>query len=408
MKRITVNFLLIMLLFAAGCRQQTPGDNKKGISLSPDTLKVAEFAMQQFIDSGSYAGIIVRTVTVDSLLHSASCGYADIESQVPLNENHIFRLFSMSKPLVTAGLMTLYDEGKFTLDDPLADYIPVFRNTLVYTPADDGFTLEEQVTPITIRHLLTHTSGLGYVTYPQNYVDSSYIATGVTTYTEPLEIMVGKLAAIPLKCQPGSKWEYGLSIDVAGYLIEVLSGQPLDKFMKERIFAPLGMDDTSFGVPPEKHNRLTTLYNRDSSGKLQVLVAEGAGDYNNRFKEPAVNFSGGGGLASTIVDYDKFCRMLLMGGELNGKRVLKSSTVDMIMSDQLPEGVSYVEGKIGYGLGASVNYTTGQYGWSGAGSTAFTIYPQTGMAVLGFSQLYPSDHTFSNVYRDYIKKAIEE
>lgn len=408
MKRLLINFLITLLLVSAGCGQRTTGENKTATRLSPDTLALAEAAMQQFIDSGSYAGIVVRTVTGSSLLHSASFGYADIASQMPMNENHIFRIFSMTKPVVTAGLMTLYEEGKFTLDDPVADYIPAFRNTLVYTPSDTGFTLEEQVNPITIRHLLTHTSGLTYGWDREHYVDSIYNATGVTTATEPLDIMVEKLAAIPLKYQPGTKWEYGLSIDVAGYLIEVLSGQRLDKFMEEKIFGPLGMDDTGFGAPPEKHNRLTTLYTRDGAGKLQVLVAEGAGDYNNRFKEPAVNFSGGGGLVSTIIDYDKFCRMLLNGGELNGRRVLKSSTVDMIMSDQLPEGVPYVEGQIGYGLGGSVNYTTGQYGWSGAASTAFTIYPQTGIAVLGFSQLFWSDHTFSNVYRDYIKRAIEE
>jgi len=259
--------------------------------------------------------------------------------------------------------------------------------------------------------LLTHTSGLTYGWEPGSYVDSLYNVTGVINWDAPIGEKVKQLATLPLKFQPGTRWEYGLSIDVAGYLVEILSGKPLDQYFNETLFEPLKMDDTGFYVPEEKHDRLASLYSRDTAGKL-IVMRGSAGlseseetDFNAMFKSPTIHFSGGGGLVSTVDDYARFCMMLLNGGELEGVRILEESTVDLIMSDQLPEGASYVEGS-GYGLGGSVVLATGEYGWGGAASTSFSVFPADNMATLAFTQFMPSTYTYANEYKEIVKRAV--
>ena len=224
---------------------------------------------------------------------------------------------------------------------------------------------------------------------------------------------VKQLAGIPLKYQPGTRWEYSLSIDVAGYLVEVMSEMTFDKYLSVMVFEPLGMDDTGFHVPEEKHSRLAALYTKDEEGKLTKLsgtaglTEDEEADFNDIFKKPAIHFSGGGGLVSTVDDYERFCRMLLNGGELDGVRILEESTVDMIMSDQLPEAVDYASGS-GYGLGGHVNTESGAYGWSGAASTSFVIDPSHDLIALAFTQFMPSKYTYSDEYKSIIRRAVVE
>jgi CubicO group peptidase (beta-lactamase class C family) len=260
---------------------------------------------------------------------------------------------------------------------------------------------------MTIRHLLTHTSGLTYGWERGSFVDSLYMVNGVSMWDAPLADKVEQLSKLPLKYQPGTRWEYGLSIDVAGYLVEVLSGMPLDEYMQAKIFGPLKMIDTGFDVPEAKHERLSVLYGRDRDGKLIRAGGNIPGaDFNELFKSPAILFSGGGGLVSTMGDYERFCRMLLNGGILDGQRILQESTVQLIMSNQLPEGVTY-QGDLGYGLGGFYNPENGSYGWSGAASTSFTLYPQEGMAIMAFAQMMPSDYSYANDYRDLVRRAMK-
>ena len=193
---------------------------------------------------------------------------------------------------------------------------------------------------------------------------------------------------------------------MAGYLTEVLSGIPLDRYMQEKIFGPLGMDDTGFYVPENKHDRLSLLYGRDREGNLIPLESMMGADFNDLFKSLTVHFSGGGGLVSTMGDYERFCRMLLNGGILDGNRVLEESTVQLIMSDQLPEGVVYGE-RGGYGLGGFFDPETGAYGWSGAASTSFTLYPEEETAIMAFTQMMPSDYSYANDYRDLVRRAMK-
>jgi len=411
MKKSTSLILVgLMTLFAISCKQAKKPVSPEEVGMSPDTLAIADERMQAYIDEGKLAGIAVRTIKNDVIVHDGKYGYADLETKDPIKDNTIYRIFSMSKPVTTVALMTLYEEGRFELDDRLAEYIPEFGETLVYTSNEDGFTFEAQENDMTIRHLLTHTSGLTYGWQPGSYVDSLYRVTGVADWDAPIGDKVKQLARLPLKYQPGTRWEYGLSIDVAGYLIEVLSGMPLDEYLAREVFEPLKMEDTGFYVPLEKHSRLAVLYTRNEKGELMRLsgtagVTDAEADFNDIFKKPAIHFSGGGGLVSTVDDYARFASMLLNGGELDGVRILDKETVGMIMSDQLPEGVAYNKG-YGFGLGGQVELESGSYSWGGAASTNFVVNPVHELIILAFTQYMPSDYSYFGEYAGIVYRAI--
>jgi len=397
-------FLLIFvssLAFLAACTQSGKQETKSVKWLSKDTLELATNAVKKYVDDGNLAGVSVMVVKNGETVLSEQYGYADVETQKPMNDQTIFRAFSMTKPITTAALMILYDEGKFQLDDKVSDYIPEFATTQVYN--SETKTLEPQQKPMTIRNLLTHTSGLTYGFDTNSYVDSLYRASGANGWDDVLANKIKILAKMPLKYQPGTKWEYGLSIDVAGYLVEVLSGMPLDEYFKTKIYDPLNMDDSGFFVPEEKLHRFATIYSKDANGKL--IRYENV--FQDFFKKPAILFSGGGGSVATVEDYSHFAQMLLNGGEYNGVRILKETTVKMIMSDQLPEGVVYEETG-GYGLGGSYNTKNGQYGWSGAASTFFIADPKNNMTVLAFTQYIPFDITYALEFNNIVHRAIVE
>jgi len=392
--------LAILLFLIVSCGPGSLSSSPEKVGLSSDTLALATQKMQEFVDSGKWAGITTLVMKDDKIVYRERFGYANMEEELPIEENTIFRIFSMTKPITAVALMTLYDEGKFELDDKLSIYIPEFSDVMVYNAETE--LLEPQENELTIRHLLTHTSGIVYG-WGQSYVDSLYRVTGVGGWdSATIGDKVKILATLPLKFQPGTAWEYGLSIDVAGYLVEVLSGIPLDEFFQTRIFTPLKMEDTGFFVPEEKHERLAEVYYRDGERKLQP-----GGTMGERFKKPPTLFSGGGGLVSTMDDYLTFCRMLLNGGRLNGVKVLEEATVKMIMSDQLPASARYQEG-IGYGLSGQVDLETGVYSWAGAASTNFLIYPSKQTIIITYSQLMPSDYSYAYLFFDFVKRALIE
>jgi len=408
--KISLLMVGLLTLFTISCKQVTKPLSPSEVGMSPDTLALADGRMQAYIDEGKLAGIAVRTIKSGIIVHDAEYGYADIENDEAIKDNTIFRIFSMSKPVTTVALMTLYEDGRFELDDRLSEYIPEFAETLVYTATEDGIAFEPQEKEITIRHLLTHTSGLTYGWEAGSYVDSLYRLNGVADWDAPIGDKVKQLAKLPLKFQPGTKWEYGLSIDVAGYLIEALSGIPLDAYLSKEVFEPLEMEDTGFYVPEEKHSRLAALYTRNEEGELMKLsgtagVTDAETDFNDIFKKPATHFSGGGGLVSTVDDYARFSRMLLNGGELDGRRILEESTVQMIMTDQLPRGVDYNRA-YGYGLGGQVEQESGSYSWGGAASTNFVVNPMRELIILAFTQFMPSDYSYFGEYADIARRAI--
>ena len=386
--------LILTISFSCNNASETPS------SLSVDTLNLADAKMQSYVDEGKLSGISVLVIKDGETVHQRTFGLAHLAEERVLEEDAIFRIYSMSKPITAAALMILYDEGKFQLDDPVATYLPEFEETKVWV---DGEEVAQQEA-FTIRHLLTHTAGFCYG-WDVSYVDSLYAqaSPGGLWGLGTIENAVKVLADIPLKNQPGSKYEYSVSIDVAGYLVEVLSGLPFDEFLQTRLFDPLGMDDTGFDVPEEDFGRLAMIYTNTPESEELTPVE----DLTKGVMQKVTLFSGGGGLASTIGDYGKFGQMLLNGGELNGKRVLEESTVKLIMSDQMPSTASYEEG-MGYGLGGSVNLATGEYSWGGMASTLFVADPVNDMVILAFTQYIPfMGVPFASEFHELVRKAVE-
>ena len=399
----TVQLVLLGLIVIVTACKQNPSDvaTPESVGLSSDTLKIAESKMQEYVDNGKLAGISTLVIKDGKVVQRANFGFADIKTKSPIESNTIFRIFSMTKPITAVALMTLYDEGKFNLDDDISKYIPEFKDTKVYQKNRNSFELVPQDNEMTIRHLLTHTSGLSYG-WSKSYVDSLYNVTGANGWNGILGDKVKTLAGLPLNFQPGTQYCYGLSIDVAGYLVEVLSGMSLDDYFKTRIFNPLKMDDTGFYVSKEKLERFSDVYHYNQDGTL----AGADGYYKKAFKSPVTMFSGGGGLVSTIDDYKQFCMMLLNGGELDGIRVLSKETAQMIMSNQLPENVKYGESNT-YGLGGAVNIETEEYSWAGMASTNFWIDQKNNMIIITCAQLIPSDHSYAYVFKDLVMRALK-
>lgn len=403
MRKSVFLFVIVTLFLFSSCSQNLKSTTPESFGLSSDSLKLAEIEMQNYIDQGKLAGISTMVIKNGKTIQRANYGYADIENNKPIEDNTISRIFSMTKPITAVALMTLYDEGKFQLDDKISKYIPEFEHTKVYTESGDSFSLEAQNNEITIRHLLTHTSGISYGWDGDSYVDSLYRVNNVGGWDATIGEKVKLLAQMPLRFQPGTKWKYGLGIDVAGYLVEILSGEPLDLYFKNRVFDPLKMEDTGFYVPEDKHDRLARLYQIDEEGNLKAP----GGYFDEAFKKPVVLFSGGGGLVSTMEDYATFCKMLLNGGELNGTRILKEETAKLIITNQLPETAKYTDDS-GYGLSGGVRFDNGEYSWSGAASTSFLINPEKQMIVIAYTQLMPSDYEYATKFKKMVENALLE
>lgn len=393
-----ITLFTAVILFQNSCTNSGKQSTGDIAGISGDSVEAALTLMQQYIEGGKQAGISVMVIRNNETVVRKNFGYADIPNSKPIEDNTIFRVFSMTKPITAVALMTLYDEGKFKLDDKVSDFIPEFAETKVYNA--ETKTLEPQATPMTIRHLLTHTSGLTYGWDQKSYVDSLYRVTSASAWDGVLADKMKILAGIPLKHQPGTTYEYSVSIDVAGYLVEVLSGMPLDKYMKTKIFDPLKMEDTGFYVPEEKHSRLANVYTLVNDSLKEQPSMNGMS-----FKEPVTLFSGGGGLVSTMNDYSRFACMLVNGGELDGVRILTQPTVDLMMSNQLPAGVNYENGG-SYGLGGSVNPEKGHYGWSGAASTHFVADRKNNMVVITMTQFMPFNIEYALKFVDKIEKGI--
>ncbi|RFA26620.1 serine hydrolase [Alkalilimnicola ehrlichii] len=355
-------------------------------------------------------------------------GHMDVEAAKPVAEDTIFRIYSMTKPITSIAVMMLYEEGLFQLDDPVARFLPEFTDMQVYAgETANGPKLEPAKTLITIRQLLTHTAGLTYDFMMSSPVDAMYRANKIkfsTGKSGSLESMVKRLAEMPLLCHPGTEWNYSVATDVLGRLVEVISGQSLDRFFAERILEPLGMVDTAFQVPEDKLDRFAAMYT-PTPGTAVPLPASGpdparihpAPKGGLQLMDPADGIfarsvqilSGGGGLTSTMVDYLRFCRMLRNKGELDGVRIIGRKTLEFMTRNHLPGsladmgqprfGAESDGAGLGFGLGFAIVLdparaqtigSVGEYAWTGVASTQFWIDPVEDMIVLQMSQLVPS------------------
>ncbi len=377
------------------------------------------------VTSERVAGASVLVARHGEPVFAQATGKADVAHDKPFDLDTIVRLYSMTKAVTTVAAMMLYEEGCFHLDDPVAKFLPEFADTPVWTGGALS-NVERQRTPMNVRHLMTHTSGLTYGFMQTNAVDAAYREARIefpgTAAT--LAELVERVAELPLVCQPGAQWNYSVSTDVLGRLVEVWSGQDLATFFAERIFAPLGMVDTGFHVAPDKHDRFAALYaplqggDMSSVGRTQPAddaaarggLKEQESSVGSRFLEPTPLFSGGGGLTGTLADYGRFCQMLLNAGASGDAQLLGRKTVEYMRTNQLPDNrdmaamgqpvwseTSY-DG-IGFGLGfavvvdpvkAAIVTSGGEHHWGGAASTFFWIDPVEDLYVVFLTQLIPS------------------
>ncbi|NKC16618.1 MAG: serine hydrolase [Gammaproteobacteria bacterium] len=374
-----------------------------------DAARLARISawMRGYVDGGKLAGALVQVARRDQVVFTDWCGVQDIDTAVPMTPDTIVRIYSMTKPITTVAALMLYEEGHFQLDAPVSKFIPALGGLSVFVAGDaSNPTLVASERDFTVRELMNHTSGLSYGFMEATPVDELYREHSVDFQTAdvPLAALVAKLGELPLLAQPGTQWNYSVSTDVLGHLVEIWSGRDLASFLQERIFAKLGMHDTGFHVPQDKVARFASNYRRRSNGELGLIDAAA----HSRYLQPAVTYSGGGGLVSTVADYMRFARLLARRGELDGQRVLSRKTVELMSCNHLPGDMaamgqprfseSSYEG-IGFGLGVSVMLdparaqvvgSPGEFAWGGAASTAFWVDPVEEQIVILLTQLMPS------------------
>jgi CubicO group peptidase (beta-lactamase class C family) len=371
--------------------------------------RIDRFLQSRYIDTGRLPGALTLVARRGEVAHVSALGLADVERRTPLREDTIFRIYSMTKPLTSVAFMMLVEEGRVALDDPVERFIPAWRDLGVFVAGQPGaWVTRRPDRPMQIVDLLRHTSGLTYGFQYRSTVDRAYRKSGIGEMGGKLSLegMIDKLAGAPLEFSPGEAWNYSVSTDVLGYLIQVISGQPYPDFLRARLIEPLGMVDTDFHVPAEKAHRLAACYNRARGDRLELQDDPETSAY----LAPPAFYSGGGGLVSTAADYLKFCQMLLGGGAAGGVRYLSRKTLAFMTLNHLPGGRDLTElsrsmfseatnAGIGFGLGFAVNTdlaknliagSVGEYYWGGAASTAFWVDPSEDLTVVFMTQLMPS------------------
>ncbi len=370
----------------------------ESVGMSHQRLEKLNARMHEYVNNGELAGVQTAIIRKGKLVHFNTYGYADVDENKELTDDAIWRIYSMTKPIVSVGLMMLHEEGRFQLNDPLEKYIPEFKDMLVY---DQEKGLVKANRKIRIIDILRHTSGLGYGWGPKTYVDSIYNSLDKWGLKDTKGFSQW-LGSVPLYYQPGEGWRYSVSTDVCGHLIEVISGQPLNEFLQERILEPLSMVDTHFEVPLDKKERFVTNYTHRND-KLNTIDHPD----DSRYTRHVTHFSGGGGMLSTSRDYLRFCQMLLNEGILDGTRILSPKTIQLMTSDHT-KGISHAGGPIvlpdsgtGFGLGFAVTTdlagtamtgSEGAFGWGGAAGTYFRVDPEEELIYLLMIQLMPYNH----------------
>jgi CubicO group peptidase (beta-lactamase class C family) len=363
----------------------------ESVGVSSDRVHRIDAAMKKLIDDRQVAGLVTLLERHGKVVEFNAVGQMDVRKADPVQKDSIFRIYSMTKPLTGLAMMMLYEEGKWRIDDPVARYIPEFARLKVYSGKNEDGTpkLEDARRSMTMRELMTHTGGLGYVLSANNPVDKMIIDGNVLNSAAPLKNMIDGLAKLPLLAQPGTRWSYSIGVDVQGYLVEKFSGMPFADFLRTRVFEPLGMKDTAFYVPQEKLSRLALVHNGGPNG---LVVDENRPD-------PAVvplGPSGGGGLFSTAMDYARFCEMMLGGGQLNGIRIIAPRTVEMMRTNHVnPDPLKTMAQGTGWGMDFQVvmdaaaagdSVPNGTYSWFGIAGTWFWIDPVDDLAFVGMVQ----------------------
>jgi CubicO group peptidase (beta-lactamase class C family) len=414
--------------------------------MKPETVGMSSARLTQldqvmkrrYVDGGYLPGMLTQVYRKGHLVHTGICGHMDLERGKPMREDAIFRIYSMSKPITAVALMMLVEEGLIGLDDIVHSHIPEWKNVGVYSSgmpsllpdAPPSFLTTPVQRAMKVVDLATHTSGLTYGFMMRSAVDAAYRKAKVVDRETPdgLQGMVAQLAQIPLDFSPGTAWNYSVSIDVLGYLVEKLSGMSFGEFLRTRLFDPLGMKDTAFYVPPNDIERFTSCYQPETQGSGLRLQDDGR---ESTYAKPPMLESGGGGLVSTAHDYLRFCRMMLNGGTLDGVQILSPKTVALFSLNYLPDAREIADmalpgmfsesgyAGVGFSLGCGVNVNVaktrlpgslGEYFWGGAAATAFWIDPKEELTVVFMTQVIgsPARLTLRRDLRTLVYSAMTE
>lgn len=403
MKNRPIAALIFCIIALTASAQELTPANPESVGLSSERLERIATNVQKAIDEKRIAGAVTLVARRGHVAWLKAQGMRDREAGKPMPTDAIFRICSMSKAITSLAVMMLYEEGNFLLEDPVSKYIPEFKNPKVLVKPASGAPYTIPATrEITIKNLLTHTSG---ITYPWNgdlgpmYKDAK-VADGLSQYDGTIGESVKHLAGLPVLFNPGDRFEYSLGLDVLGYFVEVISGKSFDEFLRTRVFEPLGMQDTYFFVPDNKANRLATAYTWYPGKGLQRFpdsaIEEGSFHYTADYpvKGPKKLFSGGAGLCSTATDYARFCQLMLNGGKFGNSRLLSRKSVELMTHDQLGK----IDGTQSFGIGFGINGdktplaevgSPGEYNWGGFFYTSFSIDPKEQMITIFMAQVHP-------------------
>lgn len=424
MKKIFLLQTILIMLLAWSCTENKNNQELKpgtpaSVQVSAERLNRIDSMIIQSIEDKWIAGAVGFIARDGKIIYNRAFGESDLENGTPMQTDAIFRIASQTKAIASIGLMMLFEEGKFLLDDPVSKYIPEFANPQVidkYNPADTSFTTVPASREIAIRDLFTHTSGIDYAGIGSPMMNAVYSKAGIMGGFGNDKITIGDdirlLGKQPLVHQPGERFTYGLNVDVIGYLVEILSGQKLDQFLKTRLFDPLGMEDTWFYLPEDKHQRLVKVNTEDQNRTVVPMPDQEIVNY------PLTNgvyFSGGAGLSSTTKDYAIFLQMLLNKGVYKGKRLLASRTVELITSNQIGD---LNVGKDKFGLGFEITTEAGQavlgisegsFAWGGYFGTTYWADPEERLVCLLFMQQVPLSHgEIQNKFKAMVYQALDD
>lgn len=408
MRALSLFFFIVLTLSVSGQNSKTlftKATSPAVAGFSEERIKRIDQTLQSWIDQKQMNGCVAFISKNGKIVYNKAFGYDNMEKGTPMRTDHIFRIMSQSKAITSVAIMMLFEEGKVLLNDPISKFIPEFKNPQViksFNLKDTSWVAEPAKREITIKDLLTHTSGLGYAQIGSAEAKAMYhkyqVPGGIAFHGMVLGDAMKRLGKLPLFHQPGEKYTYGLNNDVLGYVVEVASGMSFDKFLRTRLFEPLGMKDTYFYIPKDKQNRLVSAYHQYAEGltmmpEKMTIVEDVYRDYPNL---DGTYFSGGAGLSSTIYDYALFLQMLLNGGSYNGKQFLSRATVRMMISNQLEESVIGADDfGLGFGLtnekeASSTPLSEGSFEWGGMFATTYWADPKEGIVALIFRNIWPS------------------
>lgn len=399
--------LLLCVLTISAHTQVLLPTIKPSPKVNSERLKRIDAVINEFVQQNKIIGAVTLLVKDGQIVQHQSYGIDDIESKKPMAKDAIFRIASQTKAITTVAVMMLLEDGKLLLNDPVSKYIPEFAKPTVlatFNEKDSSYTTVPAKREITIKDLLTHTSGLGYAGIGTPAMNAIYaknrITGGVGEMKNEIDATMKRLAKLPLEVQPGERWNYSLSTDVLGHVIEIISGMDLETFFQKRIFAPLGMKDTYFNLPADRHARLTAIYTPDSTGKL-TKWANGLGIPANFPNIKKAYFSGGGGLVSTAYDYAIFLQMLLNKGTYNGLTLLSPRSIELMTTNQV--GVLFGSGAFGLGFRivtpamSDEISNVGSYAWGGAFSTTYWVDPKAQVIGILLTQQFPASPSWNEL-----------